>query len=247
MFSNTEFFRQILKLSTGWIVTKIEVSEKPEEIHLYIEYQGEKYLDIETGEINPIYDFRQERVWRHLDTMQYATYLHCRIPRIKTTGGQIESVIVPWAEEDTRHTYLFEDKVIKIIQSTHNQTKSGEIMKLSQEKVNYIMHKAVKRGLSRRNLQEENILHLSIDEKSYGKGHNYVTVLSNPKTGQVIDVSKGRDLSSVDEVLQKSLKPKTIENIQSFCCDMWDAYMNGLKKTAQMLNLCMTNFILSNT
>jgi transposase len=247
MLVNTEFFSQILKLSSGWVVTKIEVLEKPEEIHLFIEYQGKEYVDIETGEISPIYDFRPERVWRHLDTMQYGTYLHSRIPRIKTAGDQIESVVVPWAEKDTRHTYLFEDKVIKIIQATHNQTQSGEIMKLSQEKVNYIMHKAVKRGLSRRNLQEENILHLSIDEKSYGKGHNYVTVLSNPKTGQVIDVSKGRYLSSVDEVLQKSLKTKTLENIQSFCCDMWDAYMSGLKKTVQMLNLYMIKFMLSNT
>ncbi len=247
MFSNTEFFRQILKLESGWFVSKIEVKENPEEIHLYIEYQWKEYIDTETGEINKVYDFRSERIWRHLDTMQYATYIHCRIPRIKTNEGKIESVQVPWAEEDTRHTYLFEDKTIKVIQATHNQTQSGAIMKLSQEKVNYIMHKAVERGMSRRNLHEDNILHLSIDEKSYGKGHKYVTVLSNPITGQVIDVSKDRTLKSVDEVLKKSLKTTTLENIKSFCCDMWDAFINGLKKTVQMHSLFTINFMLSNT
>ncbi len=35
MFSNTEFFRQILKLESAWFVSKIEVKENPDEIHLY--------------------------------------------------------------------------------------------------------------------------------------------------------------------------------------------------------------------
>lgn len=247
MFSNIEFFRQLLKLESNWFVSKIDIKENPDEIHVYIEYQGKEYIDTETGEISKVYDFRSERIWRHLDTMQYTTYLHCRIPRIKTSDGKIESVKVPWAEEDTRHTYLFEDKAIKVIQATHNQTQSGAIMKLSQEKVNYIMYKAVNRGLLRGNLHESNILHLSIDEKSYGKGHKYVTVLSNPITGQVIDVSKDRTLKSVDEVLNKSLNNKTLENIISFCCDMWDAYITGLKKTVRMHNLFTINFMLSNT
>jgi transposase len=247
MFSKTEFFKRILKLTEFWEVTKVELNTETDEIHLYIEYQGKDYINQETGEISKIYDYRPERIWRHLDTMEYSTYLHCKIPRIKTDDGKIDSVQVPWAEEDTRHTYQFENKTIRVIQATHNQTQSGEIMNISQEKVNYIMHRSVKRGMSRRNLQEENILHLSIDEKSYGKGHNYVTVLSNPKTGQVIDISKGRDLTSVDAVLQKSLQAKTLTNIKSFCCDMWDAYMTGLKKTVRMLNLYTTNFMLSNT
>jgi transposase len=29
-----------------------------------------------------IYDHREERFWRHLDTMQFQTIVHCRIPRV---------------------------------------------------------------------------------------------------------------------------------------------------------------------
>jgi transposase len=52
-------------------------------------------------------------------------FIHCRDPRIKNSDGKLISVPVPWSDEDERHTTVFENYAIKVLQVTHNQTKAG--------------------------------------------------------------------------------------------------------------------------
>jgi len=59
-----------------------------------------------------------------------------------------------------------------LLQATHNQTKAGELLDVSYEKINRVMHNSVERGLTRRELSSEKIISINIDEKSYKKGHN---------------------------------------------------------------------------
>ncbi|WP_419619705.1 transposase family protein, partial [Thiolapillus sp.] len=40
------------------------------------------------------------RTWRHLDTMQFATYLHCNVPRVRCEKHDVKSIRVPWAEKN---------------------------------------------------------------------------------------------------------------------------------------------------
>ncbi|MFV0501129.1 MAG: transposase family protein, partial [Bacteroidales bacterium] len=49
-------------------------------------------MDKTTGEVFPIYDHRQERVWRHLDSMEHSTFIHCRLPRVKTSEGKLHTI-----------------------------------------------------------------------------------------------------------------------------------------------------------
>ncbi len=58
-----------------------------------------------------------------------------------------------------------------------------------------IMERAVLRGRARK--KEELIAHLCVDETSYKKGHNYITVASNPDTATVLYVGEGRTMASL--------------------------------------------------
>lgn len=42
-----------------------------------------------TKKPSKIYDYRESRRWRHLDIMQYKTYLNCRVPRVENEDGKI--------------------------------------------------------------------------------------------------------------------------------------------------------------
>ena len=55
----------------------------------------------------PIFDFRHERSWRHLDMWQYKTILEARIPRYHD-GEEVKSVAVPWALPNSRISWLME-------------------------------------------------------------------------------------------------------------------------------------------
>jgi len=59
----------------------------------------------------PIYDYRKVRKWRHLDTLQYKTFIEARVPRVTDQVGKIRTLDVPWAEVSQRHSYLLEKKL----------------------------------------------------------------------------------------------------------------------------------------
>jgi transposase len=63
----------------------------------------------------PLYDHTEERTWRHLDSCQFQTYLHARIPRVACSEHGVVQVLVPWAEPRSRFTLLFERLAIDVL------------------------------------------------------------------------------------------------------------------------------------
>jgi len=80
--SSYKLYERLLRLDSDWQVVNIEVDDPHDVIHVTISYLHKEWRDKSTGEIFPIYDYRSERVWRHLDSMEHATLIHCRLPRI---------------------------------------------------------------------------------------------------------------------------------------------------------------------
>lgn len=129
----------------------------------------------------------------------------------------------------TRADYLdVRKKTIEMLQATKNQSKTASVLRLSFDQVNRVMRRAVERGLSRRDLDEiyEN---LSFDEKSVGRGHDYITVLSDSKRAIVIEVEEGRTKESVSKLCIKSLSKTQRSKVKTVSTDMWDAYIYGAK------------------
>jgi len=98
----------LLPVSEGWVLDKVEVDESDKEIHVSVKYCLDTVL-INKGTF-PIYDFRAERDWRHLDLWEYKTVIKGRIPRYKTDEGQVKSISVPWADAQERMSLLLEKK-----------------------------------------------------------------------------------------------------------------------------------------
>ncbi|MBU2444947.1 MAG: hypothetical protein KJ666_05165 [Bacteroidetes bacterium] len=140
----TEFITELLQLPPEWEVNEINFTEESarmspfgksqkKEVHISIRYTDDEGVCRETGEICPIYDYRPERTWRHLDILGYNSYLYCRVPTrhdiailwqgVKNSLGNVVSIPVPWADDDGRHTKKFDDYAIKVLKATHNQTK----------------------------------------------------------------------------------------------------------------------------
>jgi len=175
MFTH-QFFDLLLNLNDCWKVEQVDADYLKEGITIKIKYIGKTAECPETFEDCEVYDHAPERVWRHLDTMQYKTHISCGLPRVKNSSGKIITVTPPWASKHGRHTILFEHAVIDLLQATKNQTKTAELMRCGFDVVNRIIHLSVDRGLERRP-KDVAFTNLSIDEKSFRKGHHYVTVL----------------------------------------------------------------------
>ena len=141
-------------------------------------------------------------------------------------------MIPPWADKSKRYTYLFESYVILLLQMTKNQTATAKITNIGFNVINRIMHGAAERGMSRRELDHDQIRHLSLEKKSFRKGHNYISVLSSPSgNGLIIDVVNDRTTKSAQELLKNSLDINQLKNIKTVSMDMWKAYIKAVQDT----------------
>jgi len=69
----------------------------------------------------------------------------------------------------------------------------------------------------------DNLRVILIDEKSIGKGHQYMTVVINGETGEVLQLAEGKKKDSLESFLSK-LTPKQISKIKAIGIDRAGAY-----------------------
>ena len=235
-------FERLLELEAGWVVSQVLTDLDQQEIQIHVECRSKSVVDVVTGQMCKVYDHSPLRKWRHLDIMQYKTYICCRLPRIKIPTGEVRTVDPPWASSHERHTYLFEHMVIDLLRMSGNQTRTAALLRCGFNVVNRIIHLSCQRGMGRRKLEEHVLEHLSIDEKSFKKGHKYVTVLSEPRSGCVLDVEEDRTKQACRDLLDKTLTPAQQKNVRTVSVDMWKAFINSVKEAMPQADIVHDRF-----
>lgn len=219
-----ELYRHIFGVEAPWHVTSVELRKNASEVVVTI------VRTTKDAPVCPIcgkpasgYDKRPRR-WRHLDTCQFPTYVEADIPRVQCPEHGVRQVRVPWAEEGSGFTTLFESLVIDWLKCA-STSEVARLMRLSWGTVDRIRQQAVARGLARR--KATIIEHLSVDETSFEKRHEYVTVLSDQSTGAVVHVADDRTTESLLDYLQP-LTDDQRSGIRTVSMDMWPAYINAV-------------------
>jgi len=95
-----------------------------------------------------------------------------------------------------------------------------------------IMQRAVTRGLERRSVDD--VTHVGNDEKSFGKGQDYVTVMTDIDESRGLEVTSDRTTESAD-ILGKKLSPKQRSKVRAVCIDMWQAYETSTATNAPLV------------
>lgn len=229
METSALFLERLLNFGDGWKIEDVEVIESKKELYLNIRYTKPTAICPHTSEECKIYDFGQERVIRHLDLFEYKTYLRFRLPRVINSGKEISSIKTSFADERVSYTYLLENKVIAVLQATGNQSKTAELFDMSFDIVHGIMQRAVSRGLKRRSL--DGINEVCIDEKSYGKGHQYFSILSDLNSDRLLEINDERTTDSANELIQKTFTEEQLQKIGFIAMDMWKPFMLAAKES----------------
>jgi transposase len=105
------------------------------------------------------------------------------------------------------------------------------------------MKRAVERGLDRRSLDE--VRHVGIDEKSFGAGQDYVSVMTDIDQSRVLEVTPDRTTEAADRPW-KTLFDEQRSGVKAVCMDMWQAYETSTERnseTSRRPESCMTAFI----
>jgi transposase len=166
-----------------------------------------------------------------LDTCQFQTVLIADIPRVKCGEHGVKQIPVPWADHGSRFTALFEMAVISWLREA-SISAVAEHFALSWNVIDGILKRAVRRGLKRRCFEDGRELpeRLGIDETSFQKRHEYVTVVSDQRRGHVVHVADGRSRDAVEEYLN-SFGEQERAAVETVAMDMWQAYIRAVEET----------------
>ena len=101
--NDTELYRQPLGLVAPWQVNRVDLSAKEAWIDVWVDHpRRTRFTCPECERELPVYDHAEERERRHLDSCQFLTCLHARLPRVNCPGHGVVQMRLPWAEPMSR-------------------------------------------------------------------------------------------------------------------------------------------------
>lgn len=223
---SNEFFKELLGIALPWEVEKVDLNMNQSEVKIHLSVrEGWKWRDSEGKEAS-IHDWKV-REFRALDTGHCETIVIAKVPRLIREDGKTEMASVPWAGKGSRYTWRFECWAIEVMLACKTLSDACKLLGIHWDAAQRIMERAVERGMERRSL--EHLKYLGMDEKSYLRGHQYITLLNDLENGVVLEVARGRDADSVTELVS-SIPWEVREKIKAFSIDMWKPFINGIEK-----------------
>ena len=223
-----ELYQQILGLKSPWQVSDVKLSIEQQQVDVFVEHpSGTKFCCPECDESLPCYDHTAERQWRHLDSCQFKTILHARIPRVECPTHGVRQVALPWAEKGSRFTLMFERFAIQVLLATQNVKGAMSILRTKWDQTWSIVERAVARGQARK--QELPLPHVGIDEKAFLKGQNYITLVYDLNNSTVEAISDGNDAEAGFTALSE-LSEAQLQSIEAIAMDMSPAYVKAAKQ-----------------
>jgi transposase len=146
------------------------------------------------GRKAPGYDHTRRR-WRHLDLAACRLWLEAEIWRVDCRScGQVRTELVPWARPGARLTRDLEDVIAWLCQRT-DKTSVCRLLRVSWETVQAVVMRVVSDHLDDSRL--DGIFNLGVDEISYKRGHQYLTVIADHGSGRVVHVAEGRSQATL--------------------------------------------------
>jgi transposase len=121
---------------------------------------------------------------------------------------------------------LFEALVIDWLREASLSAVARQL-RLSWDEVDGIMARAVRRGLARRQMAPPR--RIGVDETSFQKRHEYVTVVTDLDRGVVLYVADNRKEESLDAFFE-GLGSGIRETIEVVSMDMWQPYINSTRR-----------------
>ena len=238
-----DHYAMLLGVESPWLISDVDLKLDTQQVDIVVEYTDDTGPCPECGVICPKHDNRKVRTWRHLDTMQFATQLHCQLPRVRCKEHGAKTVAAPWAGKNSRFTLMFEAFAIRVLIAARSVEEARKLLGLNWHQVEAIKARAVERGLKRR--EEVEIPFIGIDEKQFRSGHRYISSLVDLQGGRVMDVVEERTETACKTLISQALTAKQQTQVTAVALDMWKAYANAVNEKLPQADIVHDRFHIS--
>ncbi|HEY5212792.1 MAG TPA: transposase family protein, partial [Acidobacteriaceae bacterium] len=214
---DTALYQYLLGLKSPWTVSRVNLDVEGQRVDVWAEHpEDAAWVCPQCSRDLPLYDHAEERIWRHLDSCQFQTYLHARIPRVECAEHGVLQVSVPWAEPRSRFTILFERLAIDVLRQC-DVSGATRILRISWDEAWGLMERAVARGQLRK--ARKVVRKIGVDEKAAAKGHRYLTLVCDLDEGTVEHIAEDRKQESLAGYYE-GLTQEQLDGIEAVAMDM---------------------------
>lgn len=221
----SEHYALLLGLGDSWLVDDVDLDLADKKVVIKLSRNPDAPVCCSgCRQQRPLKDHAPERQWRHLYTMQFETVLVARTPRTKCPDCGVLNAEIPWAEPHGRFTLFFEAFAIRVLKAASSIDQACDLLGLTWHTACTIITRAVERGLERRELDE--VTCVGMDEKSFGKGQDYVSIMTDIDGQRVLEVAPGRTKEAANS-LWNTLSNEQKAEVKAVAMDMWSAFMTS--------------------
>jgi len=193
-----------------------------------------------SGCLRPVHQVkdRRERCWRHLDLAGMKLSLRYPLQRVKCPRCGVCIEFVPWADPCSWFTHDFEEHMAYLAQVT-DKTTIVNTMRVGWRTVGNIVARVVDRFRPGDPL--DGLTHIGIDELSYRRHHEYITVVIDHVAQRVVWARPGKDAATLGEFF-KELGPERCAKLEAVTLDMSGAYLKAVTEASLQAQVIFDRF-----
>lgn len=188
--------------------------------------------------VRNVYDHYRGRHWRHLDLGGMQLTLRYDLRRVDCPRCGVRVEMVPWAEAGSGFTRQFEDQIACLAQHA-NKTLISTLMRIAWTTVGRIISRVVERLSPDDRL--DGLTDIGVDELSYRRHHEYVTVVVDHGGGKVVWAHPGKNAETLNTFF-RDLNPERCAKLEAVTLDMSQAYIQSVKTNAPNAQLVFDRF-----
>lgn len=221
-----ELYRHLLGINEPWTVERVDLDMTQGRVDVYVAHtKGVRFACPECGQEHTVYDHAAARTWRHLDSCQFMTYLHASPPRISCPEHGVRQARLPWADEGSRFTHLFEALAVNVLLAANIERAAG-LLRISWDQAWHLMERAVVRGRAAKG--DTLPAQIGVDEKAIAKGHQYMTLVCDLEEATVEYIGDDRKEASLAAYFE-AFGPERCAGIEAISLDMWPAFIKACR------------------
>ena len=190
------------------------------------------------GRTCPGYDRGRGRRWRHIDVAGMKFYLRYDTRRVDCPRCGVVVEYLPRADVGAWFTRPFEDQVGYLAQQSSKTTVS-KLMRVAWATVGDIIQRVVQRHQPDGAL--DGLTHIGIDELSYRRHHEYVTVVVDHIRARIVWARKGKSAATARAFFDDLGADRTAE-LQAVTIDMSKAYIKAVSEAAPAAEIVFDRF-----
>jgi transposase len=154
--------------------------------------------------------------------------LEVRVPRVRLPDGSVRLVEPSWVGQLSGFTLLFEALVLMLAQQMPFAAVA-RVVNLTWHRVHAICSRYVELALATANLST--VSSVAVDETSYRRGHEYLTLVADMQARRVVFVTTGKDATTLERfAAYLSEHDGSPEQVSSVSIDMSPAFIKGVNE-----------------